>query len=141
MRAVHSRPSTALVAQWIELGFPKPGVAGSIPAGGTTQMGTVAALRDRFAGHPFDLRLRFTSTSSSRLNLVERWFRELTDKALRRGSFNSVPDLIDSIEEYMDAHNGDPKPFVWTPLPSRSWRRSAVDASPSKSSTINETHH
>ncbi|MDN5929986.1 MAG: IS630 family transposase [Pseudonocardia sp.] len=58
--------------------------------------------------------LHFTPTSSSWLNLVERWFRELTEKALRRGSFNSVPDLIGSIEEYMDAHNDDPKPFVWT---------------------------
>ena len=58
--------------------------------------------------------LHFTPTSSSWLNLVERWFRELTDKALRRGSFNSVPDLIGSIEEYMAAHNDDPKPFIWT---------------------------
>ena len=45
---------------------------------------------------------------------MERWFRELTDKALRRGSFNSVPVLIAAIEEYMSAHNDDPKPFVWT---------------------------
>jgi hypothetical protein len=59
-------------------------------------------------------RLHFTPTSSSWLNLVERWFRELTDKALRRGSFNSVPELIASIEDYLDAHNDDPKPFVWT---------------------------
>ena len=58
--------------------------------------------------------LHFTPTSSSWLNLVERWFRELTDKALRRGSFNSVPDLITAIEEYLDAHNDHPKPFVWT---------------------------
>jgi transposase len=58
--------------------------------------------------------LHFTPTSSSWLNLVERWFRDLTDKALRRGSFNSVPDLITAIEEYLDAHNDDPKPFVWT---------------------------
>jgi transposase len=56
----------------------------------------------------------FTPTSSSWLNLVERWFRELTDKALRRGSFNSVPELIAAIEEYLNAHNEDPKPFVWT---------------------------
>jgi transposase len=41
--------------------------------------------------------LHFTPTSSSWLNLVERWFRELTDKALRRGAFHSVPDLIASI--------------------------------------------
>ena len=58
--------------------------------------------------------LHFTPTSSSWLNLVERWFRELTDKALRRGSFNSVPDLITAIEAYLDAHNDDPNPFVWT---------------------------
>jgi transposase len=58
--------------------------------------------------------LHFTPTSSSWLNLVERWFRELTDKALRRGSFNSVPDLISKIEAYLDAHNDDPKPFIWT---------------------------
>jgi transposase len=58
--------------------------------------------------------LHFTPTSSSWLNLVERWFRDLTDKALRRGSFNSVPELITAIEEYLDAHNEDPKPFVWT---------------------------
>ena len=58
--------------------------------------------------------LHFTPTSSSSLNLVERWFRELTDKAVRRGVFHSVPDLIAKIEEYLAAHNGDPKPFVWT---------------------------
>jgi len=48
------------------------------------------------------------------LNLVERWFRELTDKASRRGVFHSVPDLIASIETYLNAHNKNPKPFVWT---------------------------
>jgi transposase len=58
--------------------------------------------------------LHFTPTSSSWLNLVERWFRELTDKALRRGVFHSVPDLVAAIEEYLNAHNDDPKPFVWT---------------------------
>ena len=58
--------------------------------------------------------LHFTPTSSSWLNQVERWFRELTDKALRRGAFGSVPDLIAAIQEYIDAHNKDPKPYVWT---------------------------
>jgi transposase len=58
--------------------------------------------------------MHFTPTSSSWLNLVERWFRELTDKALRRGVFHSVPDLITKIEEYLDAHNADPKPFIWS---------------------------
>jgi transposase len=56
----------------------------------------------------------FTPTSSSWLNQVERWFRELTDKNLRRGIFGSVPDLIASIEAYLNAHNADPKPYVWT---------------------------
>jgi hypothetical protein len=48
------------------------------------------------------------------LNLVERWFREITDKAIRRGSFTSVDELIDAIQEFIDVHNDDPKPFVWT---------------------------
>ena len=65
------------------------------------------------AKHP-RFHLHFTPTSSSWLNLVERWFRELTDKRLRRGSFNSVADLIAAIEEYLTIHNEDPKPFVWT---------------------------
>ena len=58
--------------------------------------------------------LHFTPTSSSWLNHVERWFRELTDKNLRRGIFASVPDLIASIETYLNAHNENPKPYVWT---------------------------
>jgi transposase len=58
--------------------------------------------------------LHFTPTSSSWLNLVERWFRELTDKNIRRGSFPSVPDLIASIENYLQVNNDQPKPLVWT---------------------------
>jgi transposase len=58
--------------------------------------------------------LHFTPTSSSWLNQVERWFRDLTDKNLRRGIFGSVPELIASIEEYLQASNDDPKPYVWT---------------------------
>ncbi len=58
--------------------------------------------------------LHFTPTSSSWLNQVERWFRELTDKNLRRGIFGSVPDLIASIQSYLTAHNDDPQPYVWT---------------------------
>ena len=60
--------------------------------------------------------LHFTPTSSSWLNLVERWFRELTDKALRRGIFHSVPDLIEAIEDYLDSHNDEPKPLIWTAI-------------------------
>jgi len=58
--------------------------------------------------------LHFTPTSSSWLNLVERWFREITDKRLRRGSFQSVPDLIDAIYEYLNNHNQNPQAFVWS---------------------------
>ena len=65
------------------------------------------------AKHP-RFHLHFTPTSSSWLNLVERWFRELTNKAIRRGVFRSVPELIAAIDEYLQAHNDDPKPFVWT---------------------------
>jgi transposase len=56
----------------------------------------------------------FIPTSSSRLNLVERWFGELTSKRIRRGVFPSVPDLIGAIEEFMESWNENPKPFVWT---------------------------
>jgi transposase len=64
-------------------------------------------------GHP-RFHLHFTPTSSSWLNLVERWFREITDKAIRRGVFHSVNELITAIEEYLKANNDNPKPFVWT---------------------------
>ena len=58
--------------------------------------------------------LHFIPTSSSWLNQVERWFRDLDGKALRRGSFNSVPDLIAAIEDYLQANNEEPTPFGWT---------------------------
>jgi transposase len=57
--------------------------------------------------------LHFTPTGSSWLNLVERWFGLLTDKQLRRGAFVSVNDLIQSINEFIEVTNDDPKPFVW----------------------------
>lgn len=58
--------------------------------------------------------IHFIPTSSSWLNLVERWFGEITRRRIRRGTFNSVPDLIRAIEEYVAVHNENPKPFVWT---------------------------
>jgi transposase len=57
--------------------------------------------------------LHFTPTSSSWLNLVERWFKELTDRRLRRGAFGSVAELIDAIELWTEHWNVDPKPLVW----------------------------
>src|SRR5205823_6047535 len=56
----------------------------------------------------------FVPTSSSWLNLVERWFRELTEKAIRRGSFVSVPELNRAIEAFLQAWNQNPKPFIWS---------------------------
>jgi transposase len=56
----------------------------------------------------------FIPTSSSWLNLVERWFGALTQKALRRGIFLSVSDLQDAIQSFLAAWNANPKPFVWT---------------------------
>ena len=58
--------------------------------------------------------LHFIPTSSSWLNLVERWFREITDKRIRRGVFKSVAQLIEAIRAYIDEHNDHPRPFVWT---------------------------
>jgi transposase len=55
----------------------------------------------------------FIPTSSSWLNMVERWFRELSEKAIRRGSFVSVPDLKEAIDQFLGAWNQKPKPFVW----------------------------
>jgi transposase len=58
--------------------------------------------------------IHFTPTSSSWLNLIERWFRELTDKRIRRGVFGDVPELIDAITKYIDVHNANPRSFTWT---------------------------
>jgi len=58
--------------------------------------------------------LHFIPTSSSWLNLVERWFRELTDKRIRRGIFQNVPVLIAAIHDYLSDHNQHPQVFVWS---------------------------
>ena len=58
--------------------------------------------------------MHFTPTSASWLNMVERFFRDLTEKRLRRGVFTSVPELVAAIDEYIAHHNVKPKPFIWT---------------------------
>jgi len=58
--------------------------------------------------------LHFTPTSCSWLNLVERWFREITDKRIRRGTFRNVRALIAAIQQYLDNHNQNPQVFVWS---------------------------
>lgn len=58
--------------------------------------------------------LHFIPTSSSWLNMIERWFSEITSKRIRRGSFKNVKELIMTITQYIDSHNQNPKAFVWT---------------------------
>jgi transposase len=71
---------------------------------------TVRAWLDQ---HPL-FHLHFTPTGASWLNLVERWFAEITRKRIRRGTFRSVPALIRAIREYLREHNSNAKPFIWT---------------------------
>lgn len=72
-----------------------------------------AIIRNWFAKRP-RFHLHFTPTYGSWINLVERWFAELTNKRIRRGVFRSVKDLESAIRDFIDVHNQDPKPFVWT---------------------------
>lgn len=72
-----------------------------------------ALIRNWFAKRP-RFHVHFTPTYGSWLNLVERWFAELTQKQIRRGTHRSVRELEKAIREFMDAHNSDPTPFVWT---------------------------
>jgi transposase len=71
------------------------------------------AIQRWLAAHPRFV-VHFTPTSSSWLNLVERWFAELTNKLLRRGAHRSVRQLNAEIRNWIDTWNADPKPFVWT---------------------------
>ena len=66
-----------------------------------------------FLMHPRS-HLHCTPTSGSWLNQVERWFGKITEQRIRRGVFKSVDELITAIDDYIAAHNQNPKPFVWT---------------------------
>src|SRR5713226_2652034 len=70
-------------------------------------------IRNWFAKRP-RFHVHFTPTYGSWLSLVERWFAELTMKQIRRGAFRSVPQLKAAIQEFIDAHHANTKPFVWT---------------------------
>src|ERR1700719_346749 len=70
-------------------------------------------IRKWFAKRP-RFHVHFTPTYGSWINLVERWFAELTNKRIRRGVFRSVKDLETAIREFIEVHNEDPTPFVWT---------------------------
>ncbi|UUZ67997.1 IS630 family transposase [Polaromonas sp. P2-4] len=71
------------------------------------------AVQEWLAKHP-RFNMHFTPTSASWLNIVERFFRDITTERLRRGVFTSVPELITAIDEYIAHHNTKPKPFIWT---------------------------
>jgi transposase len=68
----------------------------------------------RWLGKHKRFHVRFTPTSASWLNMVERFFRDLTQNRLRRGVFHDLEQLIMAIGEYIDGHNQNPKPFIWT---------------------------
>jgi transposase len=72
-----------------------------------------ALIRNWFLKRP-RFHIHFTPTYGSWLSLVERWFAELTMKQIRRGAYRSVAQLKAGIQEFIDAHHADPKPFVWT---------------------------
>ena len=71
------------------------------------------AVQDWFAAHP-RYHLHFTPTSASWLNLVERWFAEITRQRIRRGTFRNVPELVRAIQAYLRDYNHNPRPFLWT---------------------------
>jgi transposase len=58
--------------------------------------------------------IHYTPTSSSWLNVIERWFREITHHRIRNGVFRSVEELIQAIDDFINHHNANPKAFVWT---------------------------
>jgi transposase len=70
-------------------------------------------VQEWLAKHP-RFHMHFTPTSASWLNMVERFFRDITVNRLRRGVFTSVPELVTAIDEYVAHHNTKPKPFIWT---------------------------
>src|SRR3954466_15029071 len=83
-------------------------VLDNLSAHSTPEINKWLAHRDRRRWH-----LHFTPTSSSWLNLIERWFKELTDRRLRRGVFTSVADLIVAITTWAEHWNTNPTPFIW----------------------------
>jgi len=79
----------------------------------TLQDALTALIRNWFAKRP-RFHVHFTPTYGSWLNLIEQWFAELTQKQIRRGAHRSVAERKRAIWEFIDAHNADCKPFVWT---------------------------
>lgn len=84
--------------------------------------------------------MHFTPTSASWLNMVERFFRDITTERLRRGVFTSVNELVAAIDEYIAHHNTNPKPFIWTKS-ARDILQKVIRANSRLSSKQNETLH
>ena len=96
-------------------------------------------VQDWLAKHP-RFHMHFTPTSASWLNMVERFFRDITTERLRRGVFTSVPELIGAIDEYIAHHNTQPKPFIWTKS-ARDILQKVIRANSRLSSKQNATLH
>ncbi len=96
-------------------------------------------VQDWLAKHP-RFTMHFTPTSASWLNMVERFFRDITTERLRRGVFTSVPELIGAIDDYIDHHNTKPKPFIWTKS-ARDILQKVIRANSRLSSKQNATLH
>lgn len=84
--------------------------------------------------------MHFTPTSASWLNMVERFFRDITTERIRRGVFTSVPELVAAIDEYIAHHNTNPKPFIWTKS-ARDILQKVIRANARLSSKQNEALH
>lgn len=97
------------------------------------------AVQEWLAKHP-RFQMHFTPTSASWLNMVERFFRDITTERLRRGVFTCVPELIAAIDEYIAHHNTNPKPFIWTKS-ARDILQKVIRANSRLSSKQNETLH
>ena len=96
-------------------------------------------VQEWLAKHP-RITMHFTPTSASWLNMVERFFRDITTERLRRGVFTSVPELIGAIDEYIAHHNTNPKPFIWTKT-ARDILQKVIRANSHLSSKQNATLH
>ena len=97
------------------------------------------AVQAWLAKHP-RFNMHFTPTSASWLNMVERFFRDISENRLRRGVFTSVPELVNAINEYVAHHNTDPKPFIWTKS-ARDLLQKVIRANARLSSKQNGTLH
>src|SRR6266498_419329 len=111
---LHRRHRAAEFRQFLEV------IEAQVPAGLEAHIivdnyGThkTSIIRKWFAKRP-RFHVHFTPTYGSWINLIERWFAELTNKRIRRGVFRSVKELETAIHEYIEIHNEDPTPFVWT---------------------------